>query len=160
MKNAYKDAVAAGKYLLERFSELSNNFDENSIMEVADRIREACASPLSAVDPIFFYKYALFFGTGQVSSAKFSFFLTDKWLSLEHEEQIAFMAQILDRGYALYTKRHGPDVPPEVVASRCATEVMTDNNFEAIVGRKGPKCWIFLCVSTLVCATAAVLIRA
>lgn len=86
MGDTYEEAVAAGKCMLERLSKFTNNFDENSILECADHIRETCASPFSEVNPIFLYKYALFFGIGQVSSQKFSFFLTDKWLSLSQED--------------------------------------------------------------------------
>lgn len=78
----YTGAVTAGWYILERFAKFTNNFDENSILDYADRIKKACVSPLSSVDSIFLYKYAVFMGLGQISSTKFSFFLTDKWLSL------------------------------------------------------------------------------
>ena len=62
--SAYGEAVAAGKYILERLATFTDNFDENRILECAGRIREACASPLSTIDSIFLYKYALFLGIG------------------------------------------------------------------------------------------------
>ena len=68
MGSTYEEAVTAGKCILERLAKFTNNFDENSILECADRIRETCASPLSEVNTIFLYKYALFLGIGQVSS--------------------------------------------------------------------------------------------
>ena len=69
------------------------------------------------------------------------------------------MAKILDRCYALYVRKHGSEVPPELVASRCATELMTDENFAEIVGPEKHRCVVLLGIAVLTCIVAAVLTR-